>query len=103
VLKRINDEWLEEMYAEECRNGLFDDDYEYQEIFGYQDPDEDWYWDSRFYDDDLGIADRVSPGNHVRSLEKTYLVLKDYRWANLLTGEVTEPRRNLMSCDEKIF
>jgi len=91
-----------EQYAEDCRNGLFDDwDDPY---YGYDDYyDYDYDYDNHDDDDDYGEL-LVSPGDHVRSKGEIYLVLENYRWANLITGKVIGPHwRMMFASDEKVF
>ena len=84
------DEEYERMYAEDVANGLFDDDYDddlYWDEDDWED-DTDYPFDYGWDDDDEGDT-RLKPGNHVRDYTgEVWLVLDDYRWANLLTGKV---------------
>ncbi len=90
-------EAIERQYWEDCRDGLFDDDYDWD----YGDLDDDWNDepDDRYryryldLDDDLdspGFDDvKPLPGWHVRLNGVPYLVLRNGKWANMLTGETS--------------
>lgn len=98
-------EAIERQYWEDCRNGLFDDDRGIADVDDdwdlYDDIDDDWddepddCYRYRYYDldDDLdspGLDDvKPLPGWHVRLNGTPYLVLRNGRWANMLTGEVS--------------
>jgi hypothetical protein len=103
---------LEGLYWEDCRNGLFDDNPDWPD-----DPYEEQDWDhGPDYLDPYDLEDSltslrslitVNPGDHVRQIEtgKVYLVLEDYRLANLLTGTVMNGSIRYIHEDnyEKIF
>ena len=77
----------ERQYWDDVSNGLFDDypDDDYYDDYNCDDFVDPLYW----YDDDDEGDTWLQPGNHVRDYRgETWLVLEDYRWANLLTGKV---------------
>lgn len=70
------DDWyIDDDYYNDYYDNLFDDDYDW---------DDDWDdWDSSPFP-------KCNPGNHVRDKQNnTYVVAKDHKLVNILTGEYT--------------